>query len=219
MSLIKRFTPSPAMVIGCLALLLTLGGTGYAASKALPRNSVTSIQVKDHSLLSRDFKAGQLPRGPAGPAGAAGPAGPQGPAGPAGTGGTVAIKWALVRARRRHRCTVRRHHPRRQAERRHVHPQLRQRGHREGDPRFRRLCGRRRPTSAARRPQARAVAAPKDERARCPNTHEQRVRADAQQTPALRRTIRSTSRSSAKNAPCGRGSSRAAAATSATMAA
>ena len=26
MSLIKRFTPSPAMVIGCLALLLTLGG-------------------------------------------------------------------------------------------------------------------------------------------------------------------------------------------------
>ncbi len=46
------------MVIGCLALLLTLGGTGYAASQALPRNSVTSIQVKDHSLLARDFKAG-----------------------------------------------------------------------------------------------------------------------------------------------------------------
>src|SRR3954447_16132180 len=71
MSLIKRFTPSPAMVIGCLALLLTLGGTGYAASKALPRNSVTSIQVKDRSLLARDFKAGQLPRGAAGPAGPA----------------------------------------------------------------------------------------------------------------------------------------------------
>jgi hypothetical protein len=95
MSLIKRFRPSPAMVIGCLALLLTLGGTGYAASQALPRNSVTSIQVKDHSLLARDFKAGQLPRGATGPAG---PAGPQGPAGPAGTGGTAAIKWALVRA-------------------------------------------------------------------------------------------------------------------------
>src|SRR6185437_13412343 len=82
MSLIKRLTPSPAMVIGCLALLLTLGGTGYAASEALPRNSVGSIQVKDHSLLARDFKAGQIP---------------QGPAGPAGTGGTAAIKWALVR--------------------------------------------------------------------------------------------------------------------------
>jgi hypothetical protein len=95
MRVLKRLTPSPAMVIACLALLLVLGGTGYAASQALPRNSVTSIQVKDHSLLARDFKAGQLPRGPAG---APGPAGPQGPAGPAGTGGTAAIKWALVRA-------------------------------------------------------------------------------------------------------------------------
>jgi hypothetical protein len=74
------------MVIGCLALLLTLGGTGYAASQALPRNSVTSVQVKDRSLLARDFKAGQLPRGPAGPAGAAGPAGPQGPAPPRSSG-------------------------------------------------------------------------------------------------------------------------------------
>ena len=84
----KRFRPSPAMVIACLALLLVLGGTGYAASKALPRNSVTSVQVKDHSLLARDFKAGQIPRGPAGAAG---------PAGPAGTSGAGA-RWALVRA-------------------------------------------------------------------------------------------------------------------------
>ena len=95
MRVLKSLTPSPAMVIACAALLLVLGGTGYAASQALPRNSVTSIQVKDHSLLARDFKAGQIPRGPAG---AAGPAGPQGPAGPAGTGGTATIKWALVRA-------------------------------------------------------------------------------------------------------------------------
>ncbi|MBA3734525.1 MAG: hypothetical protein H0W90_04910 [Actinobacteria bacterium] len=97
MSLIKKFRPSPAMVIGCLALLLALGGTGYAASQALPRNSVTSIQVKDRSLLARDFKAGQIPRGPAGPAGAAGSAGPQGPAGPAGSSGSSNVKWALVR--------------------------------------------------------------------------------------------------------------------------
>ena len=98
MRVLKSLTPSPAMVIACFALLLVLGGTGYAASQALPRNSVTSIQVKDHSLLARDFKAGQIPRGPRGVAGPAGPAGPQGPAGPAGTGGTAAIKWALVRA-------------------------------------------------------------------------------------------------------------------------
>jgi hypothetical protein len=95
MSLLKKFRPSPAMVIGCLALLLALGGTGYAASQALPRNSVTTVQVKDRSLLARDFKAGQLPRGPAGPAGPAGAQGPAGPAGPAG--GSASARWALVR--------------------------------------------------------------------------------------------------------------------------
>jgi hypothetical protein len=98
MSVLKRFRPSPAMVVASLALLLALGGTGYAASQALPRNSVTTIQVKDRSLLARDFKAGQLPRGAAGPAGPAGAAGPAGPAGPAGGAGSAAVKWALVRA-------------------------------------------------------------------------------------------------------------------------
>src|SRR6266540_1583195 len=85
MRVLKRFRPSPAMVVASLALLLALGGTGYAASQALPRNSVTTIQVKDRSLLARDFKAGQLPRGAAGPAG------------PAGGAGSAGVKWALVR--------------------------------------------------------------------------------------------------------------------------
>jgi hypothetical protein len=92
MSLLRRFRPSPAMVIACFALLVVLGGTSYAAVQALPRNSVTTVQVKDRSLLARDFRAGQLPRGPQGPPG---PAGPQGPAGPAGGG--AAARWALVR--------------------------------------------------------------------------------------------------------------------------
>jgi hypothetical protein len=86
-------------VIACIALMIALGGTSYAAAVALPRNSVTTVQVKDRSLLAKDFKQGQLPRGapgPAGPAGAAGPAGPTGPAGPAGGG--AAAKWALVNA-------------------------------------------------------------------------------------------------------------------------
>ncbi len=100
-----RLRVSPAMVIGCLALLLALGGTGYAAIK-LPRNSVgtaqlrsnavTSAKVRNGSLLVRDFRNGQIPRGPVGetgpagpqgspgPAGSAGPAGPAGPPGPAG---------------------------------------------------------------------------------------------------------------------------------------
>jgi hypothetical protein len=78
------------MVVACVALLVALGGTGYAAT-VLPRNSVGTAQVKNNSLLRQDFKSGVLrpgPRGPAGPAGAAGPAGPPGPS----------ARWALVRA-------------------------------------------------------------------------------------------------------------------------
>jgi hypothetical protein len=85
------------MVVACIALLLAMTGTGYAVTR-LPRNSVTTVQVKDHSLLARDFKQGQLPRGAIGPAGPAGPTGPAGPAGPAGSAGGTAVKWAVVRA-------------------------------------------------------------------------------------------------------------------------
>jgi hypothetical protein len=91
-----RFAPSPAMVVSCIALLVALGGVGYAAT-ALPRNSVgppqikrnavTSIKVKDRSLLARDFRRGQLPRGPRGLTGAAGAAGAKGDKGDKGDKG------------------------------------------------------------------------------------------------------------------------------------
>lgn len=86
------------MVVACLALIMALGGTSYAAvlaansvgTKQLKRNAVrtsdinrsavrtsdinraavNSIKVKDFSLLRKDFKSGQIPAGPAGPAGA-----------------------------------------------------------------------------------------------------------------------------------------------------
>jgi hypothetical protein len=80
-------------VLAAIALFLALGGVSYAAAK-LPRNSVTTAQVKDHSLLAKDFARGQIPRGPVGPAGPAGPTGPAGPAGPAGS--AAASKWVLV---------------------------------------------------------------------------------------------------------------------------
>jgi hypothetical protein len=90
-----RFTPSPATVIACAALLVALGGTSIAAvSVALPRNSVgpaqlknnsvTSIKVANRSLRAIDFELGQLPAGPRGPAGPPGPAGPAGAAGATG---------------------------------------------------------------------------------------------------------------------------------------
>jgi hypothetical protein len=47
--------------LALLALFLATGGTSYAAAR-LPANSVTTRQVKDFSLLRRDFKRGQLPR-------------------------------------------------------------------------------------------------------------------------------------------------------------
>jgi hypothetical protein len=89
--------------VGLLALFVALSGTAYAATlprnsvgtAQLKRNAVTSAKVRNGSLLTRDFKAGQVPRGPAGPAGAKGPAGPMGPAGPQGPKGDQGLPGAL----------------------------------------------------------------------------------------------------------------------------
>jgi hypothetical protein len=104
MSSFLRHHPSPAMVVAVLALVVALGGTGYAAvvlpansvgakqlkKKAvtgakIARNAVTSGKVKNGSLRKTDFAKGQLPAGPTGPAGPAGRTGNTGPQGPAGT--------------------------------------------------------------------------------------------------------------------------------------
>ncbi len=97
--------PSPALIVACFALLIALGGTGYAAmvlpansvgTRQLKKNAVVAAKVKDNSLMRVDFKKGQLPagqrgapgaRGLPGPAGAGGPAGPAGPQGPPGVSG------------------------------------------------------------------------------------------------------------------------------------
>ncbi len=83
--------PSPALVVACLALAVSLTGGAYAVSTALPRNSVgptqlkanavNSVKVKNRSLHAVDFATGQISAGPQGPAGAAGPQGPPGTSG------------------------------------------------------------------------------------------------------------------------------------------
>ena len=95
--------PSASLVVATVALLVALGGAGYAVV-SLPRNSVgtpqlknsavNSAKVRDRSLLARDFKAGQLPRGYAGPAGPAGPVGATGPTGPVGAQGPAGEQGA-----------------------------------------------------------------------------------------------------------------------------
>jgi hypothetical protein len=100
--------PSPALVVACIALLVALGGTGYATVLNVPRNSVGPLELKRNAvtsaklapnavqtahvlkgtLLAEDFKAGQIPSGPKGDKGDKGDRGEQGPPGP--TFGTAA---------------------------------------------------------------------------------------------------------------------------------
>jgi hypothetical protein len=84
--------PSCSTVVASVALFAALGGSSYAAislpkgsvgTKQIRANAVRSSKVKDHSLLARDFKPGQLPAGPRGPKGDAGPKGNTGAPGTA----------------------------------------------------------------------------------------------------------------------------------------
>ncbi|HKT82408.1 MAG TPA: collagen-like protein, partial [Solirubrobacterales bacterium] len=95
-----------ANVVASLALFVALGGTSYAVSTLgknsvksenigkeqvkgsdIAKNAITSPKVKDLSLLSNDFKPGQLPAGPAGAKGDKGETGPRGPQGLPGLSG------------------------------------------------------------------------------------------------------------------------------------
>jgi hypothetical protein len=97
--------PSPALVISIIALIVALGGTGYAALK-LPKNSVGSKQIKKNavgaskvkngSLLSEDFQAGQLPAGAQGPIGPIGPNGDKGDKGDQGDAGAPGTARAFA---------------------------------------------------------------------------------------------------------------------------
>ena len=96
--MLKRFIPSPAMLIALIALLAVLGGTAVAAGlitgAQVKNSSLTGKDVKDKSLTERDFKGSVQ-----GPAGAQGPAGDQGVKGATGTPGTPGTPGAPGSAR------------------------------------------------------------------------------------------------------------------------
>ena len=72
------------MVVACVALIVALSGTSYAAlnlprnsvgNKQLRPNAVTSGKVRNGTLTAKDFKSSALRRGPRGPQGPAAPGG------------------------------------------------------------------------------------------------------------------------------------------------
>jgi hypothetical protein len=86
-----KLTYSNVMVT-VLAFIVLAGGTAYAATEMLPKNSVGSKQIKKGAVgpakLSKASKATLTgPAGPAGPKGAAGATGAQGPKGDKGDKG------------------------------------------------------------------------------------------------------------------------------------
>jgi hypothetical protein len=98
----SRFSP----IVAVTALVVAVFGStplGHAAARmVLPSNSVgatqlksnavTSLKVKDGTLLAGDFKAGQLPAGSQGEKGDSGPAGPKGDSGAEGPAGAQGPK-------------------------------------------------------------------------------------------------------------------------------
>jgi hypothetical protein len=92
-----------ANVTATMALVVALGGSAYAANTIrssdikngqvkqvdLANNAVTSGKVRNSTLLSKDFKSGQIPPGPRGATGATGANGPKGDKGDAGAPGSA----------------------------------------------------------------------------------------------------------------------------------
>lgn len=96
----RNHRPSAATVIALVALVAAISAPAWAApvsdlitGKDIAKNAITSPKVKNRSLLAKDFKKGQLPKGAKGATGERGPrgdtgaTGPQGVPGPALTGG------------------------------------------------------------------------------------------------------------------------------------
>ena len=52
--------PSPALIIACLALVVTLSGTGYAGVLKVPFNSVGIMQLRPNAVVSSKVKNGSL---------------------------------------------------------------------------------------------------------------------------------------------------------------
>ncbi len=62
---LRRFVPSPAMVVALTALFLALGGSAYAlviTGKSIKNNTVTGSDIRNGSLRGKDVQQGLLRR-------------------------------------------------------------------------------------------------------------------------------------------------------------
>jgi hypothetical protein len=89
---LRRFRPSPALVVALVALFVALTGTGTAADVEKCVKGVSVAAAKGVGLVKRGPRGRRGRQGPEGPEGTEGPPGPrgeQGPAGPPGASGTA----------------------------------------------------------------------------------------------------------------------------------
>jgi hypothetical protein len=62
----RRFLPSPAMVVAVAALVMSLGGSAYAlviTGKSIKNNTVSTRDIRNHSLSGRDVRPDGLGAG------------------------------------------------------------------------------------------------------------------------------------------------------------
>jgi hypothetical protein len=60
---VRRFVPSPAMVVALTALVLSLGGSAYAlvvTGKTIRNNTVTGADIRQRSLTGNDVKRDKI---------------------------------------------------------------------------------------------------------------------------------------------------------------
>jgi len=60
---LRRFMPSPAMVVALTALVMSLGGSAYAlvvTGKTIRNNSVTGFDIRQRSLTGNDVKRDKI---------------------------------------------------------------------------------------------------------------------------------------------------------------
>ena len=60
---LRRFMPSPAMVVALTALVMSLGGSAYAlvvTGKTIRNNSVTGFDIRQRSLTGNDIKRDKI---------------------------------------------------------------------------------------------------------------------------------------------------------------